>query len=133
MPGFNASDMLKDVANSVMQAANTAQVIGEPVVAGDKTIIPAVVTRIGFGAGGGGGTTSDAEVEHTEEGSGGGGGGGVMLTPVFLIVDAEGERLLTVPGGLGGFSVVERMKGALDRVLPRKSGGQEEKGEADEA
>ena len=118
MSEFDISDMLKSVANSVMQAANSAQVIGEPVVAGDKTIIPAVVTRIAFGAGGGGGTTN--EDEETSAGSGGGGGGGVMLTPIFLIVDAAGERLLTVPGGLGGCSVVERVKGALDRVLPRK-------------
>jgi len=119
MSEFNVSDMLKDVANSVMQAANTAQVIGEPVVAGDKTIIPAVVTRVAFGAGGGAGTNKEAE--ETNEGAGGGGGGGVMLTPVFLIVDAEGEGLLTVPGGLGAGSVVERVRGALDRVLPRKA------------
>ena len=120
MSEFNASDMLKDVANSVMEAANTAQVIGEPVVAGDKTIIPAVVTRIGFGAGGGSGTNNEAE--ETNEGSGGGGGGGVMMTPVFLIVDEDGERLLTVPSGFDCGSVADRVKGALDRVLPRKGG-----------
>jgi len=126
MSEFNLSDALRDVANAVMQAANSVRVIGEPVVAGEKTVIPAVVTRIAFGAGGGGGT--GGESEQSCSGSGGGGGGGVMLTPVFLIVDAEGERLLTVPGGLGCGSVLERVRGALDRVLPSKADAPGEEG-----
>jgi uncharacterized spore protein YtfJ len=148
---FDFGEVLGNVVEGLMKTTEAIQVIGEPVQAGDKLIIPAVVARIGFGAGGGSGKSDGDEDEEAQEGgavreanrpaagannseagvsgrrggesgAGGGGGGGVALTPVFLIVDEDGERLLTVPGPLqSACTVVERVKGTLDSVLPRKS------------
>lgn len=119
---FDFGEVLGNVVEGLMKATEAIQVIGEPVQAGDKLIIPAVVARIGFGAGGGSGKTDGDEDEEAQEGTGGGGGGGVALTPVFLIVDEDGERLLTVPGPLqSACTVVDRVKSTLDAVLPRKS------------
>jgi uncharacterized spore protein YtfJ len=105
------------------------QVIGEPVNIEGKVIIPAVVARVGFGAGGGGGTSPAEDEAERAEGSGGGGGGAAVMTPVFLIVDDDGERLLTVPGPFGqACSIVEKAKSALDRVMPRKDAPETERG-----
>ncbi len=118
---FDFGAVMGNVVDGLMKSTEGINVIGEPVTAGNKIIIPAVVARIGFGAAGGSGVSDDDEGDATERGSGGGGGGGVMLTPVFLIVDDDGERLLTVPGAAqSACSVVESVKGTLDRVLPRK-------------
>ena len=191
---FDFGEVLGNVVEGLMKTTEAIQVIGEPVQAGDKLIIPAVVARIGFGAGGGSGKSDGDEDDEAQEGgagsaanppppgakhseaggrgggggapgpggrgawggggvgggarppppphaagannseagvsgrrggesgAGGGGGGGVALTPVFLIVDEDGERLLTVPGPLqSACTVVERVKSTLDSVLPRKS------------
>ena len=119
---FDFGEVLGNVVEGLMKTTEAIQVIGEPVQAGDKLIIPAVVARIGFGAGGGSGKSEGDEDEEAQEGSGGGGGGGVALTPVFLIVDEDGERLLTVPGAVqSACTVVDRVKSTLDSVLPRKS------------
>lgn len=123
---FDFGEVLGKVVEGLMKATEAVQVIGEPVQAGDKLIIPAVVARIGFGAGGGSGKSEGDEDEEPQEGEGGGGGGGVALTPVFLIVDEDGERLLTVPGPLqSACTVVDRVKSTLDNVLPRKSDEEE--------
>ena len=119
---FDFGEVLGSVVQGLMKTTEAIQVIGEPVQAGDKLIIPAVVARVGFGAGGGSGSSDGDEEDEAQEGSGGGGGGGVALTPVFLIVDEDGERLLTVPGPLqSACTVVDRVKSTLDNVLPRKS------------
>lgn len=123
---FDFGEVLGKVVEGLMKTTEAVQVIGEPVQAGNKLIIPAVVARIGFGAGGGKSgsiVTSEDDVDEVVDGdTGGGGGGGLALTPVFLIVDEDGERLLTVPGPLqSACTVVDRMKSTLDSILPCKS------------
>ena len=106
MSELQVGSILAGIAEGLTKLSETVRVVGEPVQAGDKIIIPAVVARAGFGAGGGSGQQEGAK----SEGGGGGGGGGLMLTPVFLIVDAEGERLITVPSTPGISSVVDKIK-----------------------
>ncbi|MEA3401347.1 MAG: spore germination protein GerW family protein [Armatimonadota bacterium] len=120
MAEFDAGAFMKDIVSGLASISESVKVIGEPVEAAGKTIIPAVVARVAFGAGGGGGSSPTDKEGEREKGAGGGGGGGAMLTPVFLVVDEEGERLLTVPSGLS--SAVEKARSALDRVMPRKQG-----------
>jgi len=123
MSEFDVSGFMKDVVGGLMTVTDSVKIIGEPVTIGDKVVIPAVVAKVGFGAGGGSGKSAD---EGPQEGSGGGGGGGVTMTPVFLIVDGDGERLMTVPGPFdAASSMFEKAKGALDRVMPRKSDGED--------
>jgi uncharacterized spore protein YtfJ len=60
--------------------AKTETVIGEPIVAGEVTLIPVSKISIGFAAGGGG--------HEGKSGSGSGTGGGVTIVPVafFAII-----------------------------------------------
>ncbi|MFO8081436.1 MAG: spore germination protein GerW family protein [Armatimonadota bacterium] len=122
MADFDIGSFMKDIVSGLATLSESVQVIGQPVEVGGKVVIPAVVTRMGFGAGGGAGTAPCDDVEEGEEsGSGGGGGGGVTMTPVFLVVDDDGERLLTVGGPFQrACSAVEQAKRALDKVMPRK-------------
>lgn len=118
MAEFDAGSFMKDIVNGLTTLTQSVNVIGQPVEMAGKVIVPAVVAKIGFGAGGGSGKSND---EEANEGSGGGGGGGAVMTPVFLIVDDDGERLLTVPGPLDRASTVfDKAKDALDRIMPRK-------------
>src|SRR5262249_49961783 len=58
--------------------AQVKSVFGEPVTAGEKTIIPVAKITYGFGAGAGTGGMGDSK----PKGEGGGGGGGVRATPI---------------------------------------------------
>lgn len=122
MADFDIGSFMKDIVSGLATLNETVQVIGQPVELGAKVIIPAVVTRMAFGAGGGAGSTVCATGDDGEEtDSGGGGGGGVTMTPVFLVVDDDGERLLTVGGPFErACSAIEHAKQALDKVIPRK-------------
>jgi uncharacterized spore protein YtfJ len=128
MSEFDVGSFMNNIVSGLATLSESVQVIGEPVEIGGKVIIPAVVTRMGFGGGGGGGSVpSDKADTEREQGSGGGGGGGVTMTPVFLVVDDEGERLLTVGGPFErACSAVEHAKSALDKIMPRKDKSEDE-------
>jgi len=126
MSEFDVGGFMKDVIGGLMTVTDSVKIIGEPVTVGDKVVIPAVVAKVAFGAGGGSGSGGSDEEGAQSQGSGGGGGGGVCMTPVFLIVDGDGERLMTVPGPFdAASSMFEKAKSALDQVMPRKSGGKD--------
>ncbi len=123
MADFDAGAVLGQITDSLTKATESVKVIGEPIEAAGKIVIPAVVARIGFGAGGGFDRGKSGEQAEGASG-GGGGGGGLVLTPVFLIVDAEGERILTVPTTAGSVSgIVDKVKQVVDQVRAK---GQEE-------
>lgn len=91
----NVVDILKGVVGELREIAKSETVIGEPVTIGDKTVIPVVKISVGFGAGGGQG-----EDEKTRAGYGGGGGGGAKIEPAaFIIMDAEGVKLIPIGKG----------------------------------
>jgi uncharacterized spore protein YtfJ len=128
MADFDIGSFMQNIVSGLATLSESVQVIGEPVEVGGKVVIPAVVTRMGFGAGGGAGSSPcGTEEGERDQGSGGGGGGGVTMTPVFLVVDDDGERLLTISGPFDkACSVVEQAKQALDKVMPRKEPCDEE-------
>ena len=68
--------------------AKTETVVGEPIVAGDVTLIPVSRISIGFAAGGAGKDDTAA--------SGAGTGGGITITPVAFIV-VTGDRVQVQP------------------------------------
>ncbi|MBI5868456.1 MAG: sporulation protein [candidate division Zixibacteria bacterium] len=87
----NVMEVLQVIVGELKQMARSETVIGQPVTAGDRTIIPLTRISVGFGAGGG-------EDEHPEKGArfGGGGGGGAVIEPVgFLILDHDKVSILT--------------------------------------
>jgi uncharacterized spore protein YtfJ len=75
----------------MLGSASVRTVYGEPVVAGDKTIVP--VACIAYGFGGGGGTRGGREGQPGDEG--GGGGGGVSARPVGVVeITPAGTRFI---------------------------------------
>lgn len=89
---------------SLRDSASVRAVYGEPIVAGDRTVVPVARIRYGFGGGygeGGAGagdeeaTRAAGEEESEDAGSGAGFGGGVDATPLGVVeLDATGTRLV---------------------------------------
>jgi uncharacterized spore protein YtfJ len=118
MADFDANEMVTNLMNGISKLGDSVQVIREPITAGNKVIIPAVVAHMGVGAGQGGGRDSAAGAESR---TGGGGGGGMVLTPVFLIVDEQGERLVTVPNTFSSATTAfEKLTEAAGTMFSRK-------------
>lgn len=74
---MNLSDVIKTALDQINFIAKTETVIGEPIHAGNVTLIPVSKVSIGFAAGGAG--------KDEKNGSGAGTGGGVNITPVAFI------------------------------------------------
>lgn len=90
------------MAESVSASASVKNVYGDPVVVGNRTVIPAARVRYAFG--GGGGAKGDTEGRND---SGGGGGGRVSARPCgALEVTPEGTRFIA-------FGYERRMGAAL--------------------
>ncbi len=119
MPGFDTNEILGTMVNGIVKVAESVQIIRQPIETNGKLIIPAVIAKVGLGAGGGSGKRSGGE---DEEGSGSGGGGGMTLTPVFLIVDEKGERLITVPDTISAASgqVINKIKEMAENFFAGK-------------
>ena len=79
--------LIERVLGELHKIVQTRTVIGEPVVAGEVTLIPVSKISLGFGAGGG------------QEGAGRSGtGGGASVEPIgFVVIDAKGKvQVLTL-------------------------------------
>jgi uncharacterized spore protein YtfJ len=74
---MSLSDVIKTALDQIKYIAKTETVIGEPITAGNVTLIPVSRISIGFAAGGSG--------DEKKSGSGAGTGGGVTITPVAFI------------------------------------------------
>ncbi len=123
MADFDAGTVLGQIAEGLTKFSESVKIIGDPVEAAGKIVIPAVVARVGFGAGGGFGKAQGTE----DKGGGAGGGGGITMTPVFLIVDAEGERILTVPDGISAVTgIVDKVKQVVSDVRAGSKGDSRE-------
>lgn len=89
---------LKD---NLINKATVSSVYGEPITAGNKTVIP--VARIAYGFGGGMGNSKALRGEAQGPqfgGEGGGGGGGVVAVPVGVVeVTPEATRFIRFGGG----------------------------------
>src|ERR1700747_2171114 len=70
--------LLQNLHENLAGRAQVKSVFGEPVTAGDKTLIPGAKIAYGFGAGAGTGGMGDSK----PKGEGGGGGGGVRAITV---------------------------------------------------
>src|SRR5262249_19909592 len=72
--------LLQSLHKNFSTRARAKSFFGEPVTAGDKTIIP--VAKIAYGFGAGAGTGSCGMGDARPRGEGGGGGGGVRAIPI---------------------------------------------------
>jgi uncharacterized spore protein YtfJ len=82
------ADIIKTALDQMQYIAKTETVIGEPIIAGEVTLIPVSRVSIGFAAGGAG--------KDDKAGSGAGTGGGINITPVAFIV-VTGEKVQVQP------------------------------------
>lgn len=73
---MSLAEVIKTALDQMQHIAKTETVIGEPISAGNITLIPVSRVSIGFAAGGGG---------NNEKNSGAGTGGGISITPVAFI------------------------------------------------
>ncbi|MBD3317614.1 MAG: sporulation protein [Chitinivibrionales bacterium] len=85
---MSLSDVIKTAFDQIQFIAKTQTVIGEPIVAGEVTLIPVSKVSVGFAAGGGG--------NENKAGSGAGTGGGINVIPVAFIV-VTGTRVQVHP------------------------------------
>jgi uncharacterized spore protein YtfJ len=77
---------IDSVRGSLAESAHVKRVFGDPVVVGNKTIIPVARIGYGFGAGGGSGPKRpNVEGETKPVGEGGGGGGGMGAVPIGVV------------------------------------------------
>jgi uncharacterized spore protein YtfJ len=130
---FDPTEQMNVIASEVRNIAQTETVIGEPIQAGDATIVPVISVAIGFGAGGGtGGAPTPGEGTQQATGTGGGGGAGISLTPIaFLVVSGDDIRLLPVKEtALGG--IASALPRVVETILDRTKGGKDD-GEDEDA
>jgi uncharacterized spore protein YtfJ len=84
---MNLHQLFESLAGRVSASASVRNVYGEPIVAGNRTVIPVAQVRYGFGGGGGRKKGDDDE--------GGGGGGGVSAKPSgALEITPAGTRFI---------------------------------------
>ncbi len=80
---MNITDVIKAAMDQIQVIAKTETIVGEPITAGNVTLIPVSKVSIGFAAGGAG--------NDQKAGSGAGTGGGVNITPVAFITIVDNK------------------------------------------
>lgn len=86
----NVMELLQGIIGELKVVAKSETVVGQPVTAGQRTVIPVTRISVGFGAGGG----EDGKPDQGHR-FGGGGGGGAVIDPVaFLVLEDEKVSLL---------------------------------------
>lgn len=96
------NDLMGSTMERLRSMVDVNTVVGEPICAGEVTIIPVSMVSVGFASGGSDFASKNQRPEQ-DNSFGGGGGAGLKITPIgFLIVRGENVKLLPVmppPGG----------------------------------
>ncbi len=86
---MSVPEILKSIGERFQSSATVKNIYGEPISAGDRTVIP--VARISYGFGGGGGS----EGKQAAQGVGGGGGGHMTAVPAGVVeITPTGTRFI---------------------------------------
>lgn len=92
--GMDTQAVLRDLSERLAASASVRAVFGEPVIAGERKVVPVAKVCYTFGAGGG-------RRRQDDQGPGGGGGGSVAAWPAgALEVTPSGTRFLGYHSGL---------------------------------
>ena len=113
----NLPNMLESTIAKIREMVDVNSVVGEPITAGDVTIIP--ISKVSVGLGGGGSDYVSKNMNKAENPFGGGVGAGVKVTPVaFLIIKEGSVRMLPVatPANTTADRLVEQVPDLLDKV-----------------
>lgn len=110
-------NMLDNTIAKIREMVNANSVVGEPIVAGDVTIVP--ISKISIGLGGGGSDFATKNSSNGENPFGGGVGAGIKVTPIAFIVVKDGNvRMLPVsaPANTTADRLVEMVPDTLDKI-----------------
>ena len=89
------SELMAETIQKIKEAVDANTVVGQPITAGEVTIIP--VSRISLGFGTGGSESGGKAPKNLGENSFGGGGAGLKVIPVgFLVVSGTSVKMLPV-------------------------------------
>ena len=112
----NLPNMLQETISKIREMVDSNNVIGDPIVVGDVTIVPVSKVSVGFG---GGGSDFTSKTATKTEPFGGGVGGGIKVTPVcFLVVKDGNVRMMPVatPANTTADRIVEMVPDTLDKI-----------------
>lgn len=112
------NEMMSTTIQKVRELVDANTIIGEPVVAGNVTLIPVSKISCGFGTGGSEFATKNQTPEK-QNAFGGGGGAGVKITPVaFLVVCGDAVKLLPMaaPADTTLDRVVDLVPDLVDKI-----------------
>ena len=110
----NLPNMLQDTISKIREMMSVNDVVGEPIVVGDVTIIPISKVSVGFGGGG-----ADNAKAANKDAFGGGMGGGVKVQPIcFLVVKDGNVRMMPVPIPANSTAdrILEMVPDTLDKI-----------------
>jgi len=108
---------IREIADELEKIATTKTVVGEPITAAGKTIVPISRITMGFGAGGGEGK------KDTESGYGGGGGAGVKIEPVaFIMISEEEARIFRISEKNDAGSILSALPDILPDIIDQLKG-----------
>ena len=114
---MGVEDTIKEIACELEKIANTKTVVGEPITAAGKTIIPISKISLGFGAGGGEGK------KDNESGYGGGGGAGAKIEPVaFIMISADEAKIFRISERSDAGSILNIIPELVPDIMDRIKG-----------
>ena len=111
-------DLMTTTMQKIREIADVNTIIGQPIKAGEITIIPISKLSVGF-ASGGSDFVSKNQKPESDNSFGGGSGAGMSLSPVaFLIVKGDTVKLMPVapPPGNTVDRVVEMVPEVIDKI-----------------
>lgn len=138
---MSVQDLMHTLIEEIGTLAKTETMVGEPLQAGEHTVIPISKVSVGFGGGSGEGE-GGAGSSGSGKGSGGGGGGGVRVEPAaFIVVHGAELSILAPPGKKGGLGdLFEKVPDLIGKIAAAQrgkgdkgAGKRGEKGETAEA
>lgn len=126
------NDLMGETMEKIHTLVDVNTIIGQPIQAGEVTIIPVSKVSFGFGCGGSDFTAKEQKPE-ADNAFGGGSGAGVSIAPIaFLVVRGETVKLLpVVPPEGAAERVVEMVPELVDKVTGFIEKQQEKKDNAD--
>lgn len=114
---MGVEDTIKQIASELEKIATTKTVVGDPITAAGKTIIP--VSKISMGFGGGGG---EGKKEH-ESGYGGGGGAGAKIEPVaFIMLSEDDAKIFRISEKSDVGSILSSLQEVVPEVIEKIRG-----------
>jgi uncharacterized spore protein YtfJ len=89
-------DIISEVTKELENVVNAKTVVGEPIVAGGKTLIPITKLSVGFASAGFEGDDKSG-ASGSKAAYGGGGGAGAKIEPIaFIVIDGDKAEVLTL-------------------------------------